>query len=1052
MSGPPGLISTGPFAGRYTIERYLGHGATATVHLARDTERGVAVAIKILRPELAQSKASDRFLKEIRRTSELQHSHILSVLDSGEHAGRLYFVLPYMEGGTLRARLRGGTQLPFEETIAILRTIAGALDYAHARGLIHRDVKPENILFTNGEACLGDFGIARVIETIYGTDGTTSADTIRGTYAYMSPEQAAGGTALDGRSDIYSLACVAYEMITGMQAFIGPTAESVVAQRFVYQPREVRVYRPSAPPTVDEALLKAFAMSPADRYKTATEFVDALAIAAEDSPSFGKKRRSAAKEQPAAKWRPRTVALGVAGLVLSVAAIVWGTTTIVGPPDQPVPIDTTRLVVLPLERDTLNQRPWSDDDLLQQGLSRYRDFVLIDQYLVADALRRRKSTRSPSDAGKLAASLGAGRFIMGGVSRYGDRWQVSASIYDAPAGKPLYPAREVMTVDINSAVAAYARIADSLLLRGAPADSNSSSASGSRSLPAVQAFGRAQVALAEWDLMRADSALQAVINYDPDYARAHYLLAQVRAWRNPNSNAWGTIAERAVAISGQLNDRENNLAHALVYLGRASYDSACAVYSHMAQRSERDFAAWFGLGQCRTLNKTVVRDPKSPSGWRFVASAHTAMRAYSKAFEILPSVYRGFERGAFQRLQTILLTTGLIAGYSLPDSARFYGQTGWMGDTLVVVPYPADVWVKGGPNPPGHARAVAERQAEFKRIALSWSAAYPNSAGAKEVVAMTLDRLGDQSAIDTLRNARALSVDANQRTRFAATEVQLLAKFGTPVRRDLLHRAHALGDSLLIASANPSAEQAAALVPVAVLLGRCRTAEDLVVRAGMDGRRVFSAGLYFAAQKLLIRTTIGCVGGPGAMSIRELMAAIDQEAANQGSEGRTVFDGWLLLRPAIQSQAYDAEALERVVASTGYPQAKAALHGLREEFARGRTVLDSVESTWARLPTPDFALATARAWLTLRDTVAAARVLDLMIDGVSTNEPSWYFYDGGTTSAFLAGVILRGDIAAAKKDIPSQQRAASVIDELWRTADDDLKPVVARMSKYASAR
>src|SRR5688572_18874449 len=146
MVGPPEVMTAGLIAGRYKIERVLGQGATATVHYARDTEKGTAVAIKILRRELAQSRATDRFLKEIRRTSQLQHPHILQVLDSGEHEGRPFFVLPYMEGGTLRRRLGKSNQLPFEETIAILRTVASALDYAHQRGLVHRDIKPENIL------------------------------------------------------------------------------------------------------------------------------------------------------------------------------------------------------------------------------------------------------------------------------------------------------------------------------------------------------------------------------------------------------------------------------------------------------------------------------------------------------------------------------------------------------------------------------------------------------------------------------------------------------------------------------------------------------------------------------------------------------------------------------------------------------------------------------------------------------------------------------------------------------------------------------------------
>ena len=279
MRGPPNVLP-GLFAGRYAIERVIGQGATAIVHLARDTQSGIAVALKILRPELVESAASKRFLTEIRRTTALQHPHILPVLDSGDQDGQLYFALPYMEGGTLRQLLKQERNLGFERVVEIARPIAEALDYAHGKGLIHRDVKPENILFTNGQAVLGDFGIARALDLSGGGDfSSTSKNTVRGTPAYMSPEQAAGGTDLDGRSDIYSLACVIYEMITGMQAFIGPTPESVIAQRFAFAPREVRVYRPSAPKSVDDVLGKAFAMIPADRYQSAGAMVEGLEAA-----------------------------------------------------------------------------------------------------------------------------------------------------------------------------------------------------------------------------------------------------------------------------------------------------------------------------------------------------------------------------------------------------------------------------------------------------------------------------------------------------------------------------------------------------------------------------------------------------------------------------------------------------------------------------------------------------------------------------------------------------------------------------------------------------
>jgi serine/threonine-protein kinase len=264
-----------PFAGRYTVERELGRGASATVWLAHDTVRSQAVAIKLLRPELAESTAAQRFLKEIRYTSTLEHPQILPVLDAGESAGQLYFVLPFMDGGTLRDRLKREPQLPLTEAIAIARTVAEALDAAHQRGLIHRDVKPENILFSEGRAFIADFGIARALEKS-GSDTSTSAGTVRGTIAYMSPEQASGGRNYDGRTDVFSLGCVLYEMIAGMPAFMGATPELVLAQRFTHEPRPLAVYRPSAPAELEPILRKTLALAPADRYRTAGEFAAAL--------------------------------------------------------------------------------------------------------------------------------------------------------------------------------------------------------------------------------------------------------------------------------------------------------------------------------------------------------------------------------------------------------------------------------------------------------------------------------------------------------------------------------------------------------------------------------------------------------------------------------------------------------------------------------------------------------------------------------------------------------------------------------------------------------
>ena len=299
---------------RYTIEREVGRGGMAVVYLAQDVRHGRPVAIKVLRPELARELGAERFLREIRRTAQLHHPHIVQLLDSGEAGGLLYYVMPYTEGGTLRQRLAREKQLPIAESVSIARTVAEALDHAHHQGLIHRDVKPENILFTEGEACLADFGIARATERAV-DESSTSAGIVRGTLAYMSPEQASGARDYDARSDVFSLGCVVYEMLAGVPAFVGPTPEAVLAQRLVHAPRDLRVYRPSVSAALEAVVRKALELAPADRFWTAGEFAAALDRAG------GPESRPRQLVAAAGRWvraRPSAAALA------TIAALIGG--------------------------------------------------------------------------------------------------------------------------------------------------------------------------------------------------------------------------------------------------------------------------------------------------------------------------------------------------------------------------------------------------------------------------------------------------------------------------------------------------------------------------------------------------------------------------------------------------------------------------------------------------------------------------------------------------------------------------------------------------------
>ena len=269
------INSVRSLAARYTIQRELGSGGMATVFLGWDVKHKRQVAVKILKPELSVSLGAERFLREIETTANLRHPHIVPLYDSGEAHGALYYVMPFVEGESLRERLKRDGQLPLDDAIRIAREVAGALSYAHARGVVHRDIKPENILLESGHAVVTDFGIARAVREA-GTESLTGAGISLGTPAYMSPEQAAGEREVDGRTDLYSLGCVLYEMLGGQPPFTGPSTPSIIRQHLVAEPRPIATLRPTVPAPVWAALERALAKNPADRFGLVSQFADAL--------------------------------------------------------------------------------------------------------------------------------------------------------------------------------------------------------------------------------------------------------------------------------------------------------------------------------------------------------------------------------------------------------------------------------------------------------------------------------------------------------------------------------------------------------------------------------------------------------------------------------------------------------------------------------------------------------------------------------------------------------------------------------------------------------
>ncbi|MGI8619582.1 MAG: protein kinase domain-containing protein, partial [Gemmatimonadaceae bacterium] len=316
-SDGPSAAFRADLADRYAVGAEVGRGGMANVYVAEDLRHRRRVALKVLNPDVGAMLGAERFLAEIRVTAGLQHPNLLPLFDSGEAGGLLYYVMPLIEGATLRARLRREGQLPVDEAVRLAGAIAGALDYAHRQGVVHRDLKPENILLHDDQPLVADFGIARAVAKAADTHLTATGVSL-GTPRYMSPEQAAGNAAVDGRSDIYSLACVLYELLTGDPPFTGSSVQAIIAKVLAERPSSVRTVRPTVPDHVDVALARALAKLPADRYATAREFADALVNAA----AAGRTKSRA----PTARWPRSTRSVLGAAAIIGLTVIAWMTT------------------------------------------------------------------------------------------------------------------------------------------------------------------------------------------------------------------------------------------------------------------------------------------------------------------------------------------------------------------------------------------------------------------------------------------------------------------------------------------------------------------------------------------------------------------------------------------------------------------------------------------------------------------------------------------------------------------------------------------------------
>jgi eukaryotic-like serine/threonine-protein kinase len=431
MALPDGLRDA--LADRYALERELGRGGMATVYLAQDLRHDRPVALKVLLPELAATLGPERFQREIHFAARLQHPHILTVLDSGEAAGQLWFTMPFVEGESLRDRLRRERQLPVDDALRIAVEAARALDYAHHHGVVHRDIKPENIMLTSdGSTLVADFGIARGLG---GDDGLTQTGFAVGTPAYMSPEQAAGDKTLDARTDLYSLGSVLYEMLAGEPPFTGPTAQAIVIKRLTEPPPSVRAARPAVPPAVDEAIRRVLAPVPADRFATAGQFAQALHVSTSTVTPAVTVATPAAEPASAP---PRRRQVPVAAIALTVGLLIGGGLLFAWRRHAgPEPASGTRVVaVLPFENLGDSSDAYFADGVSDEVRTKLGQVAGLEVIARGSSLDYRHSSKRPTE---IAHDLGADYLLTGTVrwekSGGSSRVRVTPELVDARPGQ-----------------------------------------------------------------------------------------------------------------------------------------------------------------------------------------------------------------------------------------------------------------------------------------------------------------------------------------------------------------------------------------------------------------------------------------------------------------------------------------------------------------------------------------------------------------------------------------------------------------------------------------
>jgi tetratricopeptide (TPR) repeat protein len=850
---------------------------------------------------------------------------------------------------------------------------------------------------------------------------------------------------------------VLYEMLAGEPPFTGPTAQAVLTRHMTEPPRSISALRGSVSPAVEQVVRTALAKVPADRYQSAGEMLRALLAV---MGGTGDVPVTLAGERPRG-WLDRLRRRWPIGLLI-VAALTAGGVALTRPWVAGPRLDSSLLMVAPFaHRAGAMSEGLSGDlceSLLHRALIRWDGLRVVDPLWVADARARHGyDTVRLQHALALARERGAGRLATGEVFAHGDSLFVFAGLYDVGSGGELIrEATAALAGDLHDASGRFADLARSLVAGSPAAGAEAGDADGTRSLTAWRAFHDGMLAFNAWDLQRARDRFSAAAAADPAYPQPRLWAAHAQWIAGADDSAWTADVREAVLFGAKLTPADRARARGLNALGAGRYMDACTEFAALTVRDSLDFLAWFGLGECRQRDRLTVRDPASPSGWRFRSSPQAAVAAYERALAVVPSSHRLFRGKALARLAELFPTerTTFRLGYAVAtDTVRFGAWPGLSADTLVMVPHPLDRLLAGGSGtvPPSHARAIAHGRELQRAVAARWAAAFPQSADAREALARAYEALGSigeaggaEHALGEVRAARGLADDPVQRVRLAAAEIRLL------VKRAHLAEARRLADSLLGTPPTSEGEAAELLAPVAALVGRASYAADLAGRAppvaafASDGTlihappAVASAAAEFVTHAALNTEagTVRALHATASRLISRYLTVAEQQRAREAYLGR----------------GEDFAFIDGTLEPSGPGSEAAYLRQLTWQLVEGDTAgvrkrLIEVTGSRSGLPgevTVDGLYLEARLLAAAGDTGRAGDDLDAVLEALPA-QGTELLADAPAAASLVRAMELRARLAAAAGDVPTGRRWAAAVVELWGGADAALQPVVTDM-------